>query len=157
MLTLHIGFNLETQEWVTTSEYYAGVASLSPTIPAIIRTMLINRAIFTGSPKSTIPKTTVPTAPTPTQTAYAVPTGSDFMAIPSNQRLMIIDKRVPTVGQNRVKPAVYFNPIAQPTSKNPAIVRMIHVMFFPYANVECTTDSDKNTVLQHSALTVVLT
>ena len=51
-------------------------------------------------PNSTIPRITVPTAPTPTQTLYAVPTGRDFIAMPSNQRLMII-ATVQTVGKDQ--------------------------------------------------------
>src|SRR5687768_1356705 len=52
------------------------------------------------------------------------------MAMPSNQRLIIIAKTVPTVGHNRVKPSVYFNPTAQPTSSSPAITRMTQAMYF---------------------------
>jgi hypothetical protein len=42
---------------------------------------------------------------------------------------MIIAMIVQTVGHNRVKPSVYFSPMAQPTSNSPATVRMIQFMF----------------------------
>src|SRR3546814_453421 len=71
------------------------------------------------------------TAPTPTQTAYAVPTGSDFIAMPSRPRLMIIASTVPTVGHNLVKPSVYFSPIAQPISNSPASTRINQFIVVP--------------------------
>ncbi len=70
-----------------------------------------------------MPRIAVPTAPTPTHTAYEVPTGSDLIAIPSKPRLIAIAATVPTVGHSRVKPSVYFRPIAQPTSNGPASTR----------------------------------
>src|SRR5262245_19841880 len=45
------------------------------------------------------------------------------MANPSSQRLMSIDSAVQRLGHSRVKPAVYFSPMAQPTSNSPATTR----------------------------------
>ena len=42
---------------------------------------------------------------------------------------MIIERTVHTVGHKREKPSVYFNPMAQPTSTNPATTRTIQFMF----------------------------
>lgn len=69
-------------------------------------------------------------APTPTHTAYAVPTGRDFIANPNNPRLKTIENTVKTVGQSRLKPTVYFKPTAQPISKIPATIRIIHAILF---------------------------
>ena len=77
-----------------------------------------------GSPNSTIPRTTVPTAPTPTQMLYAVPTGSDFIAMPSSHKLIIIARIVHNVGHSFVKPSVYFKPIAHAVSNSPAKTRI---------------------------------
>lgn len=46
-----------------------GVASLSPTMPAMMNPTLTSRSALAGSANSTMPRITVPTAPTPTQTA----------------------------------------------------------------------------------------
>src|SRR5688572_16017867 len=86
--------------------------------------MLITRPTVGGSPNRTTPSTAVPTAPTPTQTAYAVPTGSDLRAIPSSAMLANNATAVHKVGQTRVKPSVYLSPIAQPTSNNPATTKV---------------------------------
>jgi len=96
----------------------AGVATFSPTMPTMISMTLIRRPGWAGSRSNAMPRATVPTAPTPTQMEYAVPTGSDLMAIPRNQRLIIIADTVHTVGHRRVKPSVYFSPTAQPTSRS---------------------------------------
>src|SRR5574338_305510 len=66
-----------------------GDDSLRPTMPATISARLAMRPAVAGSPSSTMPRIAVPTAPTPTQTAYDVPTGSDFIARPSSPRLTI--------------------------------------------------------------------
>src|SRR3546814_426953 len=100
-------------------------------MPARIRPRLMIRPAFAGSPISTMPRMAVPTAPTPTQTAYAVPTGSDFIAMPSRPRLMTIASTVPTVGHNLVKPSVYFSPIAQPISNSPASTRINQFIIVP--------------------------
>jgi hypothetical protein len=42
--------------------------------------------------------------------------------------LAIIATIVPTVGHSRVKPALYFSPIAQPISNNPATISRTHGM-----------------------------
>jgi hypothetical protein len=60
----------------------------------------------------------------PTHTAYAVPAGSDFIAMLSRAMLTTIAARVPTLGHNRENPLEYFSPMAQPISSNPAITRM---------------------------------
>jgi hypothetical protein len=60
-----------------------------------------------------------------------VPTGSDFIATPSNPRLMTIAATVPTVGHSFVKPSVYFSPMAQPISNNPARTRTTHGIAIP--------------------------
>jgi|GEM_PF-6179277 len=98
--------------------------SLRPTIPATISARLKSRKGFADSPSNIMPRTAVPTAPTPTHIAYAVPTGRDFMAMPSRPRLIIMESTVPTVGQRRVNPSVYLSPIAQPTSNKPATTRI---------------------------------
>jgi hypothetical protein len=41
---------------------------------------------------------------------------------------MIMETTVPTVGHNRVKPSVYFNPMAQPISNSPAVIRIAQVI-----------------------------
>jgi hypothetical protein len=56
-------------------------------IPPTIAMMHAIRAAVAGSLKNTIPSTAAPTAPIPVQTAYAVPSGSDFIANPSSQKL----------------------------------------------------------------------
>ena len=73
----------------------------------------------TGSAKSTIPRMAVPTVPMPVHTAYAVPMGKVFSACASNMKLNAIQMTVATVGHRRVKPWVYFKPIAHPTSREP--------------------------------------
>ena len=49
---------------------------------------------------------------------------------------MIVAIRVAAEGQKRLKPSVYFKPIAQPTSQGPAINKMIQeVALFIYLSV----------------------
>jgi hypothetical protein len=95
-------------------------------MPAMINATLIRRTASADSLNSRIPNKTVPTDPTPTQTPYAVPTGSPFMAMPNNPRLTIMANAVPIVGQSRVKPSVYLSPIAHATSNKPATTSNIH-------------------------------
>ncbi len=94
-----------------------GCRKFSTTMPPGINATLKSLAGVAGSPSSAMPPTAVPTAPTPTQTPYAVPTGGDFMAMPGNQRLMVIESAVRKARHKRVNPSVYFNPIAQPTEQ----------------------------------------
>jgi hypothetical protein len=49
--------------------------------------------------------------------------GSVFYNPDPQDHQMIIQAIVPTLGQNRVKPRVYFKPIAHPTSDKPAMKR----------------------------------
>jgi hypothetical protein len=42
---------------------------------------------------------------------------------------MIMDRAVQIVGHNRVKPSVYFSPMAQPISNRPATTRMTQAIF----------------------------
>src|SRR5262249_14614828 len=81
-----------------------------------------------GSSKRYIPRSAVPVVPMPVQTAYAVPTERLRSASPSRPRLMSIAKTVNNVGTVRVKPSVNFSPMAQPVSKNPAIIKMAHAI-----------------------------
>ena len=75
-----------------------------------------------------MPRIAVPTAPTPTHTAYDVPTGSDFMAMPSSTTLASIDVPVKTLGHSRVNPSVYLSPMAQAISSKPAMKSSSHAM-----------------------------
>jgi hypothetical protein len=52
--------------------------------------------------------------------------GRVFTAIARSHTLIIIAKTVSRLGHGRVKPCVYFNPMAQPVSKIPAKIRTIH-------------------------------
>ena len=51
------------------------------------------------------------------------------MAMPRSQRLTSIARMVQRLGHKRVKPSVYFSPMAQPTSKSPARTSMIQSIF----------------------------
>src|SRR6476469_7876823 len=75
-----------------------------------------------------MPRRAAPTAPIPTHTPYAVPMGRVFTARPSSATLPSMLRPVRSVGSGRVKPAVYFRPMAQPTSSRPATTRMIHAI-----------------------------
>src|SRR5690606_10870647 len=50
------------------------------------------------------------------------------MAQPSISTLTTIAPTVPTEGHRRVKPSVYFRPMAQPTSKKPATTSTSHAI-----------------------------
>src|SRR5690606_25948266 len=58
-------------------------------------------------------------------------TGRVFMAIPSSQTLISMDRPVATDGHRRVKPSVYLRPMAQPISNRPATTRMAQFMLPP--------------------------
>jgi hypothetical protein len=70
----------------------------------------------------------VPTTPISVHTAYAVPKGRDWLAIPSKLRLMIKAKMVATLGQRRLNPSLNFKPVTQAISNRAAMTRMIHGM-----------------------------
>src|SRR3712207_2954138 len=78
-----------------------------------------------------MPKSAVPTVPIPVHTAYPVPTGSVLSASPRRRTLTTMLTRVSTDGTRRVKPSVYFSPIAQPISNKPARARYVHAMTGP--------------------------
>ena len=118
-------------------------------IPAMISIKLNTRPILADSPNKITPAIAVPTAPIPTQTAYAVPTGKDFIAIASNQILVMIAKIVPTVGQSLENPLVYFKPTAQTTSNMPAMTRVIQ---FILSTFRIGSSHEKNRCLVVQAL-----
>ena len=53
-----------------------------------------------------------------------------FNAWARQPKLAAMATTVPTVGQNRENPSVYFNPIAQQISKSPAITSNVHAIVF---------------------------
>jgi hypothetical protein len=94
--------------------------NLSPTIPDMMKSKQIIRIISRDSPNKIMPIIATPTAPIPVHTAYAVPTGIDFIAVDNNQKLIAIARTVSTDGTSFENPSVYLSPIAQPHSNNPA-------------------------------------
>jgi hypothetical protein len=131
------------------------VLNFSPTIPTNMHNKLSSLPKFADSSNSNMPKIAVPIAPIPTQTAYAVPTGNDFIAIPSNQTLSTIASTVPTVGQSRVKPSVYFKPIAHTTSNSPAATRIAQLILTPHKKIlgrpEINQNKQGRPYLSHNA------
>ena len=90
-----------------------------------------NRQNSAGSLKTNIPTSTVPTAPTPVQTAYAVPIGNVWVALYSRNMLIERQTTNPAHHNVEVSPADSFafpKHVANPTSKSPAIMRMIQFM-----------------------------
>jgi hypothetical protein len=79
------------------------------------------RATVAGSLKKTMPKTAAPTAPIPVQTAYAVPSGRDFIATPSSQKLSQAATNVTPVYRCLVNPSEAFMLLDQTISSRPAI------------------------------------
>jgi len=88
-----------------------------------------------GSLKTKIPTNTVPTAPIPVQTAYAVPIGSDCVALMSK----------PILTHKVIKKPTYHHAVSFPvdarafpkqnanaTSKSPAMVRIIQFILVPF-------------------------
>lgn len=75
-----------------------------------------------GSFRKIIPMNAVPNAPMPTQTPYAVPIGNFTAAIDKSHILQKRAANVNKLGVNLVKPSVYFKPMAQITSKKPAMI-----------------------------------
>ena len=48
------------------------------------------------------------------------------------------------LGSRRVKPSVYLSPTAQPISRNPAMIRMIHaIMLFSHEDLSVITSDAK--------------
>ena len=92
-------------------------------MPKTMKTMQVMRMILIGSLNKTIPKTTVPTVPMPVQIAYAFPSGKLFKDTDKTYTLAAIPISVSMLGHILVKPCEYFNPAAQPTSREPAITR----------------------------------
>jgi len=82
------------------------------------------RATVAGSLKKTMPKTAAPTAPIPVQTAYAVPSGRDFIASPSSQKLSQAATNVTPVYRCLVKPSEAFMLLDQTISSKPATSRI---------------------------------
>ncbi len=97
-------------------------------MPVMINSRHKSRKTSLDSANSSIPSKATPTAPMPVQTAYAVPTGMVFIAIESNHRLTPMEIAVKMLGTSLLKPSVYFRPIAQPISNNPAIPRYTHAI-----------------------------
>ena len=89
---------------------------------------LASRPALAGLLNRKIPKIAGPTALTPTHTVWAVPSSDDFMEMPSKPMLLPIASKVPAAGHSRVKPSVYFRPMAQANSNSPAMTRMIQLI-----------------------------
>lgn len=82
------------------------------------------RLMDAGSFKRKIPTMDAPKAPIPTQIAYAVPIGSTWLAFASKNILADKQTIVNMLGTSLVKPSVYLSPMAQQTSRIPAIDRI---------------------------------
>jgi hypothetical protein len=67
-----------------------------------------------------------PTAPIPVQTAYAVPRGRDFIAIPSSQKLNQAATNVMPVNKCLVYPSDAFMLLDHMISNTPATTSSIH-------------------------------
>jgi hypothetical protein len=52
--------------------------------------------------------------------------------MPKSTKLIIMANEVTTDGKNCVKPFEYLSPTAHTTSKTPAVIRIIQLMFDPY-------------------------
>jgi hypothetical protein len=62
----------------------------------------------------------VPAAPIPVQTAYAVPSGIDFIASDKSQKLIVPEIRKSPTKSHFEKPSESFMHDVKPTSKTPA-------------------------------------
>src|SRR3546814_1757052 len=97
--------------------------------------MHASRAGEARSANTRIPTVATPTAPMPVQIAYAVPTGIVRNAWVSSHRLTAAAAAVATLGHSRVKPSVYFRPIANPirseehTSELQSLMRISYAVF----------------------------
>ena len=89
----------------------------------MISKMQSTLAMSRDSPSTTIPNSAVPAAPMPVHTAYPVPMGIVFSDSDRNTKLTAMQATVAIEGPSREKPCVYFNPIAQPISSNPAMTK----------------------------------
>ena len=92
--------------------------------------ILVNVA---GSLKTSIPTRTVPTAPIPVQTAYAVPIGSVCVAFIRSVILIESAIKNPVYHKIMVLPVAVFafpRQNANPTSKRPAIIKIIQLISF---------------------------
>jgi hypothetical protein len=69
--------------------------------------------------------------------------GRVFTAIARSHTLIIIAKTVSRLGHGRVKPCVYFNPMAQPVSKIPAKIRTIHSIRYSFTNNQAKLSETK--------------
>lgn len=99
--------------------------SFNPIMAIKRRARKKRRAGLADSLNKKIPKIAAPRAPTPTQTPYAVPIGRVSLAFARRNIEIAKVTRVKMLGRSLVKPSVYLRPIAQHTSKRPAIIRMI--------------------------------
>ena len=97
-------------------------------MPITIKRTQPSLTVSRSSAKRMMPMSAVLTVPLPVHTAYAVPIGSVFSACASKTKLNAMQVTVATVGHRRVKPCVYFKPIAHPTSKSPATINVSHAM-----------------------------
>jgi len=110
-------------------------ASLSPTIPMMIKTMDRSRMMCAESPKNKIPQATVPAVPIPAHTAYAVPIGIVFIDWETQKKLKIMKMPVMMLGMIRENPKLNFKAIVKQISKNPARKRKnqeIDMKYVPY-------------------------
>jgi len=57
--------------------------------------------------------------------------GRSRAAMPSSSMLATMARPVRTLGTGRVKPSVYFSPMAQPVSSSPAITSRIQLRMAP--------------------------
>ncbi len=84
-----------------------------------------NRQKVAGSLKYTMPTITVPTAPIPVQTAYAVPIGKVCEALFRSRKLKVMQMKNPILHFTWVKLFESFKHVVKPTSKRPAMIKMI--------------------------------
>lgn len=104
------------------------MTALSPIMDAISVEMKNKRQNVVGSLKTNIPTNTVPTAPIPVQTAYAVPMGSDCVALNNSVMLMANATKNPAYQSHISFPVVFFalpRQKAKATSNSPAMMRII--------------------------------
>src|SRR5690606_19008183 len=104
------------------------LVTFSPMMPATITRRHRILAGVAGSPRATMPTMDAPAAPMPVQTAYAVPTGTVFMACAGSAKLAVSVTSVTTLGTTFVQPSVNLRPTAQTISRTPAITSSVHAM-----------------------------
>jgi len=81
-----------------------------------------------GSLKYIIPIITVPTAPMPVHTAYAVPIGKVCEALFNSIKLRAMHIKKPMLHFKLLKLFESFKHVVKPTSKRPAIIKIIQFM-----------------------------